>query len=95
MTIQYRKMKDLKERTNKVVAEAQGAPVIITNNGKPCAILHSFSEDHAEALILFQSPQVRTLLGRALDDVEAGRTLPLSQYLEAERQAELPRTVEA
>lgn len=81
MSIQYRTMKELKERTPEVVKAAQRADVIITRRGKPAAVLHRFSEAELEATLFSESKRVKKLLKSALEDVQAGRTVPLESLL--------------
>lgn len=81
MPIQYRTMKELKEKTPDVLKAAQRADVIITLRGKPAAVLHRFSEAELEATLFSESKRVKKLLKSALDDVRAGRMVPLESLL--------------
>jgi prevent-host-death family protein len=77
MPIRYRTMKDLKEKTKNVLGEVRrlGA-VVITNRGKPEAILQPFSDDELLAIQLLRSKPVRLALERAMREARAGRTVP-------------------
>ena len=81
MPVQYRTMKELKERTPDVLKAAQRADVIITLRGKPAAVLHRFSEADLEATLFADSKRIKKLLKSALEDVRAGRTVPLESLL--------------
>ena len=81
MGITFRNMKELKEKTNAVVEEAQRDDVVITSRGKPLAFLRRFEEDELEAVVVLQSPRVQDMLSRALKDVQEGRTVSLEEYL--------------
>ncbi len=81
MAITFRNMKELKEKTNAVVEEAQRDDVVITSRGKPLAFLRRFEEHELEAVVVLQSPRVQDMLSRALKDVQEGRTVLLQDYL--------------
>ena len=82
MPIRYRTMKDLKEKTKAVLGELRRSVVVITNRGKPEAILRPFSEDELLALQLLESKHVRAVLERAVRDAKAGRTVPAAAVIE-------------
>lgn len=82
MPIQYRTMKDLKEKTPSVLRAAQRAEVVITLRGEPKALLRRISKDELEGLQLLESKRVRQLLAQAVRDVKAGRTVPLEELIE-------------
>jgi PHD/YefM family antitoxin component YafN of YafNO toxin-antitoxin module len=82
MPIRYRTMKDLKEKTKTVLGEVRRSVVVITNRGKPEAILRPFSEDELLALQLLESKRVRAVLERAVQDAKAGRTVPAAAVIE-------------
>ncbi len=82
MPIRYRTMKDLKEKTKSVLGELRRSVVVITNRGKPEAILRPFSEDELLALQLLESKHVRAVLERAVQDAKAGRTVPAATVIE-------------
>ncbi len=82
MPIRYRTMKDLKEKTKVVLGEVRRSVVVITNRGKPAAILQPFSADELLALQLLESKPVRAILERAMRDARAGRTVPATAIIE-------------
>jgi prevent-host-death family protein len=82
MPIQYRTMKDLKEKTPSVLRAAQRGDVVITLRGEPKALLRQISRDELEGMQLLESKRVRQLLAQAISDVKAGRTVPLNELLE-------------
>jgi prevent-host-death family protein len=82
MPIQYRTMKDLKEKTPSVLRAAQRGDVVITLRGEPKALLRQISRDELEGMQLLESKRVRQLLAQAISDVKAGRTVPLEELLE-------------
>lgn len=82
MPIRYRTMKDLKEKTKAVLAELRRSVVVITNRGKPEAILRPFSSDELLALQLLESKRVRGILEKAVEDARAGRTVTAAAVIE-------------
>lgn len=81
MPIHYKTMKELKEKTPEVLRTARRTDVIITLHGKPTAVLHRFNGAEVEAMLFAESPRVKKLLKSALDDVRAGRMVPLESVL--------------
>jgi hypothetical protein len=81
MPIHYKTMKELKEKTPEVLRTARRADVIITLHGKPTAVLHRFNGAEVEATLFAESPRVKKLLKIALDDVRAGRMVPVESVL--------------
>lgn len=82
MPIQYRTMKDLKERTPAVLQAARRSDVVITLRGQPQALLRRITREELEILTVLQSRRVRRLLEQALQDVRDGRTVSLDALLE-------------
>lgn len=74
MPIVFRTVKDLKERTPKVLKDAQKADVIITLRGKPRALLRRFTEDELGEAIE-RSEYVRAEVTKGIEDLNAGRTV--------------------
>ena len=82
MPIAYRTVKELKERTPAVLRAARRGDVIITLRGRPCAILRRFSAEELESVVLRESKPFRARLRRAIEDVRAGRVVPLDDLVE-------------
>lgn len=101
MPIRYKTMKELKEKTPEVLRTARRADVVITLHGKPTAVLHRFSEAEVEATLFAESPRVKKLLKSAMDDVRAGRIVPVESVLSnlraaiSERSASTKRRMKA
>ena len=81
MPIQYRTMKDLKEKTTSVLQTARKADVIITLRGEPQALLRRISKDELEGLILLESKRVRRLLEQAAQEIREGRTVSIEKLV--------------
>lgn len=79
MAIQYRTMKDLKERTTSVLQAARKTDIIITLRGEPQAILRRIKRGELEGLILLESKGVRRLLEQAVREIREGRTVSLEK----------------
>jgi hypothetical protein len=77
MPIVFRTIKDLKERTPKVLKDAQRADVIITLHGKPQAVIRRFTEEELGQAIE-QSAHVRAAISRGVEDINAGRTVKVA-----------------
>lgn len=82
MSIAYRTMKDLKEKTPAVLKVAESSDVVITKRGKPHALLRRITDAEVEGLTLLESKRVRRLLEKAIADVKAGRTTLLDELIE-------------
>ena len=82
MTIRYRTMKELREKTKSVLGDLRRSVVVITSRGRPRAILQPFSDDELLALQLLESKHVRAVLERAMREARAGRTVSASALIE-------------
>lgn len=82
MPLQYRTMKDLKEKTPSVLRAAKHGDVVITLRGEPKALLRQISKAELEGMQLLESKRVRQLLEQAIEDVKAGRTVLFEELLE-------------
>ncbi len=73
---------ELKNKTNKILKEVmEGNPVIITYRGKPAAAITSLKEGDIEDFVLENSPVVQKMIAEARDDIQAGKLVPLKEYL--------------
>jgi prevent-host-death family protein len=73
---------ELKNKTNKILKEVmKGSPVIITYRGKPAASITALKEDDLEDFVLENSPMIQKLIADAQKDVQAGKVIPLKEYL--------------
>lgn len=82
MTIAYRTVKDLKERTPKVLQTAQKQDVVITLRGQPLAIIRKFTPEELESTVLLGSRTVRQRLRQALAAAGEGRTITVDELVE-------------
>ena len=77
MPILFCSVKELKEKTPKVLRDVQGADIVVTLHGKPRAILRRFTEEQlGEAMA--RSEEIRKGLTAAVDDLRAGRTTKIA-----------------
>ena len=66
----------------RVICDARTADVVITVRGKPVASLGHLTEHEVEGALLMQSPTVGRRMKRALEQVRAGRGVPLDVLIE-------------
>ena len=73
---------ELKNKTNKILKEVmKGSPVIITHRGKPAASLIPLTEEDLEDFVLENSPKIKKMIAEAEKDIQAGKVIPLGDYL--------------
>jgi prevent-host-death family protein len=73
---------ELKNKTNQILKSVmKGNPVIITFRGKPAACITPLTEEELEDFVLENSPKVRKMIAEAEKDIQAGKTVKLSDYL--------------
>jgi prevent-host-death family protein len=73
---------ELKNKTNELLHEVmKGRPVIITFRGKPAASLTPLTEENMEDFIIENSPLIRKKIMQAEEDIKAGKTISLDDYL--------------
>jgi len=73
---------ELKNKTNELLRRVvAGEPVIITLKGKPAAALMPLTEDGLEDFIIENSSAIRKKIAKAEEDLNAGRVIPLNDYL--------------
>jgi prevent-host-death family protein len=63
-------------------ASADGA-VVVTRNGKPCAVLLGVSdEEELERLVMAHSPRLQAILNAAKKRMQAGKGIPHDEFWE-------------
>ena len=73
---------ELKNKTNELLRRVvSGEPVIITLKGKPAAAITPLTEDGLEDFIIENSSAIRKKIAKAEEDLNAGRVIPLNDYL--------------
>ena len=73
---------ELKNKTNELLRRVvAGEPVIITLKGKPAAAITPLTEDGLEDFIIENSSAIRKKIAKAEEDLNAGRVIPLNDYL--------------
>lgn len=55
-------IREVKENLSRYITQARKAPVIITNHGRPEAVLINVQDLSAEDVVLFTSPEFRSAL---------------------------------
>jgi antitoxin (DNA-binding transcriptional repressor) of toxin-antitoxin stability system len=59
----------------------KGSPFIITYRGKPAASITPLREEGLEDFVLENSPKIRKMIAQAEEDIQAGKTVKLVDYL--------------
>ena len=67
----------------------EGNPDIITYRGKPAAAITSLKEGDIEYFVLENSPVVQKMIAEARDDIQAGKLVPLKEYLRKTEQVKI------
>jgi prevent-host-death family protein len=86
---------DIKARLSSYLDECQDAPVIVTRNGRPAALLIPAPEDdeELERLILAHTPRFRRLIDEAAARVERGEGMSHEDFWKAAEKAGRPASV--
>ena len=82
MPIVFRSAQQLRECLRRVICDARKVDVVITVRGKPAAFLSRLTEHEVEGALLMQSPTVGRRMKRALEQIRAGRGVPLDALTE-------------
>jgi prevent-host-death family protein len=89
-------MAEVKNHFNSYVKATEEAPVIVTRNGKPVAVLLALTdEDEAERLRMAYSPRLQEILDAARQRIRDGKGIPADEFwaeLEAEKAPPRPAT---
>jgi prevent-host-death family protein len=74
-------MADVKANLSGCMKASEQAPVVITRNGKPAAVLIAVTdEDELERLLMAHSPRLQAILKAARDRIQAGEGIPEQQF---------------
>jgi antitoxin YefM len=76
---------EVKARLSEFVkfCEEEKELVIITKHGRPSAMLVAIEEDEAlERQMLSRSPRFRRMVAEAMEEYQAGKTIPADQFWE-------------
>src|SRR4026207_747343 len=80
--VKFTNVRELKAKTSEMLRTVEmGNPVLVTNHGRPTAMLVPVTEDDIEDAMLAYSPQLRKKIEAGLKDIRAGRTMPLAEYM--------------
>jgi prevent-host-death family protein len=61
----------------------QEGPVVITENGKPVAVLLAVTdEDELERVLMAHSPELRAILNKGKEQIRAGMGIPADEFWE-------------
>jgi prevent-host-death family protein len=80
--MKFANVRELKAKTSAVLRTVKnGNTVLITTHGRPTALVVPVSEDNIEDALLAHSPVLRKKIQEGLQDIRAGRTVALSEYV--------------
>ncbi len=78
---------------NEYVKAAKKGPVVVTNKGKPVAVLlNSGSEDDLERLLMGHSPKLQSILEAARRRFREGRGIPHERFWQEVKAEDASRT---
>ena len=80
--MKFATVRDLKNRTSEMLrVAARGKDVLITNNGKPIAVLHGIDEENLEDYVLSHHPDFRKSIEEASRQVRKTGGMPLEEFI--------------
>jgi prevent-host-death family protein len=73
--MQFVNVRELKNKTSYVLRRAgEGEDIVVTSRGKPCAVIHSLTENEIEDYILLNHPAFKKRIKESLKEYAAGET---------------------
>ena len=92
--MKFTNVRELKAKTSEMLRTVEmGNTVLVTNHGRPTAMLVPVTEDDIEDAMLAYSPQLRKKIEAGLKDIRAGRTMPLAEYMNRRAKPESKESV--
>ena len=80
--MKFTNIRGLKAKTSEMLRTVEkGNTVLVTNHGRPTAMLVPVTEDDIEDALLAYSPVLRRKIEAGLRDIRSGRTIRLEEYL--------------
>ena len=81
-------VRELKNKTSYVLRQAgEGEDIVVTSRGKPCAVIHSLTENEIEDYILINHPVFKKKIKESLEEYNAGETENVDSLIkEAEKE---------
>ena len=65
-------VRELKNKTSYVLRRAgEGEDIVVTSRGKPCAVIHSLTENKREDYVLFNHPAFKKRIKESLKEYAA------------------------
>lgn len=91
--MKFTNVRELKSNTSAMLRTVeQGNTVLVTNHGRPTAMLVPVTEKDIEDALLAYSPQLRKKIEEGLKDIRSGKTMALSQYRASRVKKKVRRT---
>jgi prevent-host-death family protein len=79
---------DVKSQFSAFVKSSEGAPVVVTRNGRPVAVLVGVQdEEEIERLVLGYSARLRSILDKSRKQITEGRGLSHDEFWNDERES--------
>lgn len=79
--MKFASIAEVKARFNAYLRESQVAPVVVTRDGKPVAVLFAVQDEaDLERLMLAHSPRLREVLDRGRSQIEAGEGIGHAEF---------------
>ncbi len=81
-------VRELKNKTSYVLRlSGEGEDIVVTSRGKPCAVIHSLTENEIEDYILLNHPAFKEMIKESLKEYAAGETEDIDSLIkEAEEE---------
>lgn len=74
-------MGEVKSQFSAFVKACESAPVVVTRNGKPVAVLVGIEDnDEIERLLMANSPRLQAILAQSRKSIREGRGIPRDEF---------------
>lgn len=74
-------MGEVKSQFSAFVKACESAPVVVTRNGKPVAVLVGIEDnDEIERLLMASSPRLQAILAQSRKSIREGRGIPRDEF---------------
>ncbi len=86
--MQFVNVRELNNKTSDVPRRGgEGEDIVVTSRGKPCAVVHSLTENEIEDYILLNHPAFKKKIKESLKEYAAGETEDIDSLIkEAEEE---------
>lgn len=74
-------VRELKNKTSKILRDIAKDDVIITSRGKPIAMMVKFTEDDMVDYVLMKDPELRKGIEEGLKEADEGKLTPIDEVI--------------